>query len=103
MNIYISNLNTSITDEELTNLFRPYGEVAAATVAMDAFTDQSRGFGFVDMPQEEQARTAITALNQTEVNGLVVSVEEAAPKEERKGSYKVGSGPIHFRTVRSRR
>jgi RNA recognition motif-containing protein len=95
MNIHISNLDTRLNDDDLRSLFAAHGDVASAAVAIDAFTDRSRGFGFVEMPQEEQARAAISALHQTELSGQVISVQEAAPIEERKGSYKVGSGAIN--------
>jgi RNA recognition motif-containing protein len=95
MNISITNLDTRLTSEDLRNLFAAYGEVKTAEIAIDAFTDQPRGFGMVEMPQEEQARAALTALNQSEQSGRVISVKEAEPKTERKGSYKVGNGAVN--------
>lgn len=95
MNIYVGNFSTQLKDEDLKNLFVPHGEVTSAVVAIDGFTEQSRGFGYVEMPVEEEARAAIAALNQKEVNGATLTVEEAEPKETRKGSYKVGSGSIN--------
>lgn len=100
MNIYIANFGTQLKDEELRSLFTPHGNVTSAEVAMDVFTDQSRGFGYVEMPDETEARSAIAALNATEFNGNVLEVKEAEPKEVRKGSYKVGSGgfnPYRFK------
>lgn len=94
MNILISNLDTQLKDEDLRALFTVYGEVDTAAIAIDAFTDQSRGFGYVVMPQEEQARAAITALQGTELSGRVISVQQTEPKVERKGSYKAGNGMI---------
>jgi RNA recognition motif-containing protein len=91
MNIVISNLDTSLTGEDLRKLFAPYGEVESAEIAMDAFTEQSRGFGYVEMPQEDQARAAIAALHQSQVNNRQVSVLEA----EAKVSYKVGDGAVN--------
>ncbi|HEX8313398.1 MAG TPA: RNA-binding protein, partial [Flavisolibacter sp.] len=61
----------------------------------DAFTDKSRGFGYVEMQDDQQAKTAIAALDKTEVNGRVITVQEAEPRESKKGSYKVGSGGIN--------
>ena len=95
MNIYISNLDTNLTDTELHALFAPYGQVESATIAIDAFTDQSRGFGHVTMPNQEEALTAIEALNQREVNTRIVSVKEAETQEIRRGSYKVGNPAVH--------
>lgn len=96
MNILISNLGTQLKGDDLMKLFAPFGEVEKAEVAIDAFTDRSRGFGYVEMPSEEQARAAIAALHQTELEGSVISVEETAPKEVRKGSYKVGNGAVNI-------
>ena len=94
MHIYISNLDLNLKNEDLQNLFTPYGKVQSAAIAIDGFTDQSRGFGHVEMPNDEQALTAITALHQKDLGGRVLTVREAAPKEEHRGSYKVGSGAV---------
>lgn len=94
MNIQVFNLDSQVSADQLKNLFSGYGEVSAAEIAMDAFTDQPRGFAFVEMPEEEQARMAIAALDQQELNGRAISVAEAAPRMAHKGSYKVGSGPV---------
>lgn len=100
MNIYVANFDTKWTNEELKGLFSSYGTVDKALVMIDAFTDKSRGFGYVEMPDEAEANQAIAALHQTEVNALKLTVSKAEPVEERKGSYKVGSGggqPFRFR------
>lgn len=94
MNIYISNLRSGIDDNELTELFAPFGEVKSAEIVKDVFNGQSRGFGYVEMVDEIAAKKAIEALNQTKVQELTVTVEEAQPKIERKGSYKVGDGRV---------
>lgn len=94
MNIYISNLPAELKNEELKNLFISHGEVSSAEIAMDVFTDRSRGFGYVEMPDEAEAQKAIAGLNKTEVGGSTISVEEARPKEVRRGSYKVGSAGV---------
>ena len=94
MNIYISNLDLQFTDEDLKNLFVPFGSIQSAAISMDAFTDKSRGFGYVDMPNQEEARAAIAALDQAEVNGRKLTVKEAEPKEQNRGSYNVGNGGI---------
>ena len=94
MNIYISNLPADFKNEDLKKLFMPHGEVTTAEIAMDVFTDRSRGFGYVEMPHEVDANQAIASLDQTEIGEFRISVEEAKPKDVRKGSYKVGSGAI---------
>ena len=78
MNIYISNLNFATKDESLRNLFAGYGDVSSANIITDRETGRSRGFGFVEMPDETQGRSAIDALNETEFEGNV-----ARPKTER--------------------
>jgi RNA recognition motif-containing protein len=94
MNIYIANLSTVFTDTDLYNLFSPYGQVQSAAIAIDGFTDKSRGFGYVNMPNDQEALAAIEALNQREVEGLAVTVREAENKEVHKGSYKVGNPAV---------
>jgi RNA recognition motif-containing protein len=94
MNIYIANIDTAWKDEDLRTLFATYGTVRSAAVAIDAFTDRSRGFGYVDMDDEEQGQLAIQGLHQKEINGKVVTVQVAEPVELRRGSYKVGSGAV---------
>lgn len=95
MNIYISNLDSQLNDGDLKSLFSTYGEVESAEIAKDVFTDQSRGFGYVEMPSEEQAQKAIAGLNNSEIKGLTVTVHEAEPKIVHKGSYKVGNGAVN--------
>jgi RNA recognition motif-containing protein len=95
MNIYISNLSSGIKDNDLANLFSPYGEVKSAAVVNDLFTGESRGFGYVEIEDEMSAQKAIDELNNSEVESLVISVTQAKPKEEHKGSYKVGNGAVN--------
>ena len=94
MNLYVENLDGIIDNEKLKEIFSSYGEVKSAEVAKDAFTDVSRGFGYVEM-EDEAAQSAINGLNQTVLNNLKLTVKEAPPKNERKGSYKVGNGLIN--------
>jgi RNA recognition motif-containing protein len=96
MNIYISNLDTQWKDADLKNLFVPHGEVASAEISIDAFTEKSRGFGYVEMPNDDEAQQAIKALNETEVSGQKITVQQAEPKDVRKGSYKVGNGAVNM-------
>jgi len=94
MNIYIANLRSSIDNNELAQLFSPFGEVKSAEVTKDGFTGQSRGFGYVEMENEEEAKNAIKALNKTEVEELIITVEEVPEKREQRGSYKVGNSSV---------
>ena len=81
MNIYVSNLSFNVQDQNLKDFFAPYGEVTSAKVIIDKFTGKSRGFGFVDMPDDSAAKKAITALDNGTVDGRTVKVVEARPKE----------------------
>ena len=95
MNIYVANFDTAWKDEDLKALFQPFGAVSAARVMIDGFTERSRGFGYVEMPDEKEAGAAIAALNQTEQQGRKLTVAQTDPREERKGSYKVGNGGVN--------
>lgn len=94
MTIYVSNLNDSIGDEELANLFSPFGPVQSAEVVKDVFNGLSRGFGYVEMEDDEAAQKAIEALHKTELKELMISIEKAKPRKEQKGSYKVGNSSV---------
>lgn len=93
MNIYVGNLSWNLKDQDLANLFTPYGEVASAKIVMDKFTQRSKGFGFVEMASDEQAQAAIAQLNGSEVDGRNLVVNESRPKEEGGGGgFKKGGG-----------
>jgi RNA recognition motif-containing protein len=83
MNIYVSNLSFNIQDEDLKGFFTPYGDVASAKVINDKFTGKSRGFGFVEMPDDEAAKKAVAELDNGMVDGRNIKVMEAKPKEDR--------------------
>jgi RNA recognition motif-containing protein len=83
MNIYIGNLPWSVKDDELRQLFTDFGDVSSANVIMDKFSGRSRGFGFVEMPDSSAAESAIKALNEKELGGRNLRVNEAKPREER--------------------
>ena len=85
MNIYVSNLSFSVQDEDLREFFAEYGEVSSAKVITDKFTGKSRGFGFVEMGDDEAAKKAITELDQAAVDGRTIRVMEAKTKEEKAG------------------
>jgi RNA recognition motif-containing protein len=94
MHIQISNLNPEVDNESLKNLFSSYGDVKSAEVVKDVFTENSRGFGFVEMEDEVAGQNAINGLHNTIFEKLTLSVEQTTPKTTHKGSYKVGNGPV---------
>jgi RNA recognition motif-containing protein len=96
MNIYISNLDSNLKDQDLKDLFQPFGDVTSARIQTDVFTGASRGFGFVEMSEESGALKAIEDLHQSTVRGLIVSVSQMEPKATLKGSYKVGNGHMNI-------
>lgn len=81
MNIYVGNLSWSLTDEDLKNLFIPFGEVASAKIIRENHSGRSKGFGFVEMPDDENARSAIAGLNENEVEGRKIVVNESKPRQ----------------------
>jgi RNA recognition motif-containing protein len=83
MNIYVSNLSFNVQDEDLRGFFTPYGEVTSAKVIMDKFTGKSKGFGFVEMSDDEAAKKAIAELDNGTVEGRNIKVMEAKPREDR--------------------
>lgn len=91
MNIYVGNLSYSTTEEDLKTAFGAFGEVASANIIRDQYSNQSKGFGFVEMPERSAAEAAINALNGKEMNGRTLTVNEARPRAE-KGRSGFGSG-----------
>ena len=83
MNIYVGNLAYSVTENDLRNAFAEFGQVDSASIINDKFSGRSKGFGFVDMPNGSEAREAFEAMNEKELNGRTVKVNEAKPREER--------------------
>lgn len=83
MNIYVGNLSYSLSESELRDAFAGFGEVSSAKVLMDRETGRSRGFGFVEMPNQNEAEAAIAQLNGKELGGRALRVNEARPKERR--------------------
>ena len=86
MNIYVGNLSWNLKDQDLSNLFATHGEVVSAKIVTDKFTGRSKGFGFVEMANDDQAQAAIAALNGSEVDGRNIVVNESRPKPEGGGS-----------------
>jgi len=85
MNIYVTNLTYSTTEEELSQLFEPYGIVESVRIITDRDTGRSRGFGFVEMPNAMEAEEAITDLNGMAYRRRSLTVSEARPREDRSG------------------
>jgi RNA recognition motif-containing protein len=83
MNIYIGNLPYSITEDELRDLFATHGEVTSANIIIDRDSGRSKGFGFIEMPEKTSGESAINAINETDVQGRNVRVNEARPRPER--------------------
>ena len=83
MNIYVGNLPYSIDRDQLREIFAAYGDVAAARIVTDRETGRSKGFGFVEMADNAQAKAAIDALNGSDIGGRKAVVNEARPREER--------------------
>jgi RNA recognition motif-containing protein len=88
MNIYVSNLSFAVRDEDLREYFSEYGEVASAKVIMDKVSNRSRGFAFVEMPDDTAAEKAIQELDGAMVDGRSIKVNVARPKEERPANAK---------------
>ena len=80
MNIYVGNLPYAITEEELNDAFSEFGDVSSVSIIKDKFSGQSKGFGFVEMPDDSAAEEAIEALNERELKGRNLRVNEARPR-----------------------
>ncbi|ARU50092.1 RNP-1 like RNA-binding protein [Sulfurospirillum diekertiae] len=83
MNIYVGNVKYEMTGEQLQEMFSAYGEVSSARIISDRETGRSKGFGFVEMPNDSEAKAAIEATNEKEIGGRTLKVNEARPREER--------------------
>ncbi len=86
MNIYVGNLSFDLSESELRSAFAAHGEVASARIITDAYSGKSKGFGFVEMPNQAEAEAAIRAINGKELKGRAVKVNEARPKGEGGGN-----------------
>jgi len=83
MNIYVGNLAYSVTEDDLREAFAAYGEISSVSLITDKFSGQSKGFGFVEMPNNSEADAAIKALNETSLKGRNMKVNQAKPRAER--------------------
>jgi RNA recognition motif-containing protein len=97
MNIYVSNLSFDVQDQDLREFFTPYGEVTSAKIINDRESGRSRGFGFVEMSDDEAAKKAIAELNDSSVDGRNIKVMEARPKEDRPAKNFGGGGGGGYR------
>ena len=82
MNIYVGNLSRDLSESELREAFQPFGEVSSASIIKDKFTSESRGFGFVEMPNKAEGDAAIAAMNGKELKGRNLTVNEARPRTD---------------------
>lgn len=93
MNIYVGNLSRDVSEDDLRNAFGAFGDVATANVIKDKFSGESKGFGFVEMPNKAEAQSAIQSLNGKDMKGRSVTVNEARPRTEGpRGGGRPGGG-----------
>ena len=92
MNIYVGNLSRDVTEADLQEAFSAFGQVSSASIIRDKFSNEPRGFGFVEMPSREEAQAAITGLMGKELKGQSLNVSEARPRTERSGGRGGGGG-----------
>ncbi len=91
MNIFCGSLPFSLQESELKEFFEEYGEVSAARIITDKFSGRSKGFGFVEMPNDEQAKKAIEELNGSEIDGRAIVVNQAEERKESRGGFRGGN------------
>ena len=93
MNIYVGNLSHDATEQDLRQAFEAFGQVESVNIIMDKFSGRPRGFGFVEMPNSQEAQAAIAGLNGKDLKGRDLNVNEARPKTDRRpGSGRPGGG-----------
>ena len=85
MNIYIGNLSYEVTEEDLQEAFKEFGQVESVKIIMDKYSGQSKGFGFVEMPSKAEGQSAIEGLNGKDLKGRTLNVNEARPRTESRG------------------
>jgi RNA recognition motif-containing protein len=85
MNIYVGNLSYETTEEDLQQAFEGFGQVESVNIIKDKYSGRSKGFGFVEMPAKDEAQSAINELNDTELKGRTLKVNEARPRSESRG------------------
>ena len=95
MNIYVGNLSNEVTEEDLKQAFKTFGQIESVKIIKDKYTERSKGFGFVEMASKAEGQSAIDGLNGKELKGKTVTVNEARPRTEsrgRGGGYGSGRG-----------
>jgi RNA recognition motif-containing protein len=97
MNIFVAKLNFDTQESDLKDAFSEYGEIDSVKIIMDKFTGRSKGFGFVEMPNDDEAQNAINGLNDTEVDGRTIVVKKAEPRENRNDRRGGGGGGYNRR------
>jgi len=91
MNIYVGSLHFKMNEAELKEVFEEYGEVTSAKIIIDKYSGKSKGFGFVEMPNDPEAKKAIEELNGAEISGRNIIVNESIERAERKGNFRGGN------------
>jgi RNA recognition motif-containing protein len=86
MNIYVGNLSQEVTEDDLREAFESFGQVTSVKVIKDKFTGESRGFGFIEMPSKQEAKSAMDDLNSTELKGKAIIVNEARERSDKRRS-----------------
>ena len=92
MNIYVGNLSSQTTEDDLRQAFEVFGQVESVNIIKDRFSGESRGFGFVEIPSKQEAQKAIEEMNGKDLMGRAVNVNEARPKTDRGGGRGGGGG-----------
>jgi RNA recognition motif-containing protein len=92
MNIYVGNLSSDVTDEELREAFKAFGEVTTISIIKDKYSGQSRGFGFVEMPSKSEGEAAIAGLKGKTLKDRTLDVNEARPRSDSRGGGSSGRG-----------
>lgn len=92
MNIYVGNLSRDVTDNDLQKAFEAFGRVISVTIIKDKFSGQSKGFGFVGMPNKNEAQSAIAGMSGKTFMGRVLNVNEARPRSDNRGGRRRGGG-----------
>ncbi|MFO7462094.1 MAG: RNA-binding protein [Desulfatiglandales bacterium] len=93
MNIYVGNLSYTVTEDDLQKAFEAFGQVASISIIRDKFSNQSKGFGFVEMPVKEEAQAAVEGMNGKELKGRTMNVNEARPRTDDRRSGGGGRRP----------
>jgi len=92
MNIYVGNLSHDVTEDELRAAFEAFGQVESVNIVKDKFTGKPRGFGFVEMPSDEEGKAAIAEMNGKDMKGRVINVDQARPKADNRRGGRGGGG-----------